>query len=97
MRPCEKRLLDSRLKDFMAAIVPVELLAYLPCLTTQDREEVEASQANHGPVRATMVLVDRLKRRERGFQEFVRALRECGSEHIALMLDPNCEGRQILV
>ena len=88
MKAREKQLLDERLKDFMFEIIPLDLLPFLPCLRQQDREEIEAKQCNHGPIKATFVLVDRLKRKDRGFQEFVQALRECGSEHIALKLDP---------
>lgn len=90
MDPKEKKILEEKLKDFMKDIIPVELLPYLPCLTRFDRDEIQASQNNHGSVRASFVLVDRLKRRRDGFQQFVQALRECGSQHIALMLDPDC-------
>ena len=101
MKPYEKELLDKRLKDIMTDIIPTELLPRLPCLTRFDQEEIQAAQSNHGPVRASMVLIDRLKRRRDGFQQFVQALSECGSQHIALMLDPYCtytqsEGRQFV-
>ncbi|XP_068695183.1 ATP-dependent RNA helicase DHX58-like isoform X2 [Montipora foliosa] len=88
MRPQEKQLLDKRLKDFMEEVIPVELFPYLPCLIPQDREEIEATQTNHGPIYATRILVDRLKRRDGGFANFVQALRKCGSAHTALLLDP---------
>ena len=88
MRPYEKQLLDERLKHFMREVIPEELLPYLPCLTAQDREEILAKQTNHGHIRATSVLVDRLKRRNKGFSQFVQALRSCGGEHTALLLDP---------
>ena len=88
MRPYEKQLLEKRLKDFMDEVIPYDLFPFLPCLTQQDREEIEATQTQHGPIRATMVLVDRLKRRDKGFQDFVLALRQCGGEHTALVLDP---------
>ena len=88
MKPQEKEILEKRLKDFMGDIIPIELLPFLPCLRQQDREAVEAKQSNYGPSKATVVLIDRLKRKDRGFLEFVEALRVCGGEHIALMLDP---------
>lgn len=98
MKPYEKELLDKRLKDFMTEIIPVELLPHLPCLTSFDKEEIQAVQLNHGPVRASMVLIDRLKRRQDGFQQFIQALSKCGGQHVALMLDPYCtftsEGRE---
>ena len=85
----EKRLLDKKLKDFMMDVVPVDLLPYLPCLTRFDKEEIEASQRNHGPTRACCVLVDRLKKRQRGFQQFIQALSQNGSHHVVWLLDPN--------
>lgn len=88
MRPYEKQLLDERLKHFMREVIPEELLPYLPCLTDEDQEEILAKQSNHGHIRATSVLVDRLKRRDKGFSQFVQALRSCGGEHTALLLDP---------
>lgn len=89
MEPREKRLLDKKLKDFMMDVVPVDLLPYLPCLTRFDKEEIEASQRNHGPTRACCVLVDRLKKRQRGFQQFLQALSQNGSHHVVWLLDPN--------
>ena len=88
MRSYEKQLLDERLKHFMNEVIPEELLPYLPCLTAQDRDEILAKQTNHGHIRATSVLADRLKRRDKGFPQFVQALRSCGAEHTALLLDP---------
>ena len=88
MRPLEKQLLEKRLKDFMEDVIPDELFPYLPCLINQDKEEIEANQKLHGPIKATMILVDRLKRRDKGFENFVQALRHCGLEHTALLLDP---------
>ena len=89
MRPYEKQILDQRLKDFQYEVIPIELLPFLPCLIQEDKEVIEAEQTNRGPIKATAVLVDRLKRRQKGFQDFVKALRKCGSEHTALLLDPN--------
>ena len=72
----------------MEEVIPYDLFPYLPCLIQQDKEEIEATQRQRGPIKATMVLVDRLKRRDKGFQDFVLALRQCGGEHTALVLDP---------
>ena len=89
MRPYEKQILDQRLKDFQYEVIPDELFPYLPCLIQEDKEVIGAEQTNRGPIKATAVLVDRLKRRQKGFQDFVKALRKNGSEHTALLLDPN--------
>ena len=88
MRPREKQLIDKRLKDFIEEVLPVDLFPYLPCLFQGDKEEIQAVQTNHGPMKATQTLVDRLKRRDKGFANFVQALRKCGGAHTALLLDP---------
>ncbi len=88
MKIYEKKILEKRLKYFMKEVIPVELFPFLSCLEQIDKEAIEASQGNHGPTRANSVLVDRLKRRQKGFQDFVQALRKCGFEHTALILDP---------
>ena len=85
----EKQILDQRLKDFQYEVIPDELFPFLRCLIPEDKEAIKAEQTNRGPIKATAVLVDRLKRRQKGFQDFVKALRKCGSEHTALLLDPN--------
>ena len=84
----EKKILDTRLKDFMGEVNPVDLLPYLPCLEQMDKEAIEAKQNNLGPTTANQILVDRLKRRNKGFVQFVRALRTSGNEHTALLVDP---------
>jgi len=89
MRQLEKQLLDKRLKDFQKEVIPDVLFPYLPCLIPEDKEEIQAKQNNHGPIKATALLVDRLKRRgDKAFPQFVQALRKCGGEHTALVLDP---------
>jgi len=89
MRQLEKQLLDKRLKDFQKEVIPDVLFPYLPCLIPEDKEEIQAKQNNHGPIKATALLVDRLKRRgDKAFPQFVQALRKCGGEHTALLLDP---------
>lgn len=88
MKSYEKQILDKRLKDFMEELIPVDVLPFLSCLQKTDKEAIEAVQRNDGPTRANYVLVDRIKRRDKGFQDFVQALRKCGFEHTALLLDP---------
>ena len=88
MRSYEKKILDTRLKDFHEELIPVDVLPYLSCLQKVDKEAIESTQRNEGPTRANSVLVDRIKRRDKGFQDFVQALRRCGFEHTALLLDP---------
>jgi len=86
-RQIEKKILDERLQDFHEELIPVDVLPYLSCLQKVDKEAIEAKQKNEGSTRANSELVDRIKRRQ-GFQDFVQALRRCGFEHTALLLDP---------
>lgn len=97
-RQIEKQILDKRLEDFHEELIPLDVLPYLSCLQKADKEVIEATQKNEGPTRANYVLVDRIKRRHRGFQDFVQALRKCGFEHTALLLDPyyNYPGKSFL-
>lgn len=97
-RQIEKQILDKRLRDFHEELIPIDVLPYLSCLQKADKEAIEATQQNQGPTRANSVLVDRIKRRHRGFQDFVQALRKCGFEHTALLLDPyyNYPGKPFL-
>lgn len=87
-RQYEKKILDTRLQDFQEELIPMDVLPYLSCLQQVDKEVIEAKQKNEGPTRANSDLVDRIKRRHGGFQDFVQALRKCGFEHTALLLDP---------
>ena len=97
-RQIEKQILDKRLQDFHEELIPIDVLPYLSCLQKVDKENIEATQKNEGPTRANYVLVDRIKRRHGGFQNFVQALRKCGFEHTALLLDPyyNYPGKPFL-
>ena len=99
MKNYEKIILDKRLPDFMEEVIPIELLPHLSSLQKTDREAIEARQIAEGPTRANYILVDRLKRRHKGFQDFVQALRKCGFEHTALLLDPyyNYPGEPLLM
>ena len=96
MRDDEKNILTHRLKYFVEDIFPVDLLPSLTCLTTSDREQIQRDQDRHGDRRATDTLVDRLKRRKDGFPQFVNSLRENGSEHVAMLLDPEMKGENML-
>ena len=87
-RQYEKKILDKRLPDFQEELIPMDVLPFLSCLQQADKEAIEAKQVNEGPTRANSTLVNRIRRRNGGFQDFVQALRKCGFEHTALLLDP---------
>ena len=91
-RSDEKKLLTERLQYFIEEVFPCDLLPWLACLTTADKQQIQRDQDRHGDIKATETLVDRLKRRQDGFSQFVIALRSNGSEHVAMLLDPEMKG-----
>lgn len=86
-----RQLISRYLPDLVDDVIPVDMLPYLSCLTSNDREEIKCEETNHGPMRATQKLVERLVRRPNAFHEFIRALRVTGCEHLAELLYPQEE------
>lgn len=82
-------------KYLIKEILPCHLLEHLnDILTDIDRQYILAEQQNHGPICASRVLVDRVKRKGReAFSLFVVGLRNAGFPHAAQLLDPKCEGK----
>jgi len=93
----QRRLIYQHFSALVDDVIPVDMLPYLSCLTSNDKEEIKCEETNHGPMRATQKLVERLTRRPNAFQEFIRALRETGCEHLAELLYPQEEGKLIPV
>ena len=89
----QRALIYRYLSDLVDDVIPVDMLPYLSCLTSNDREEIKCEETNHGPMRATQKLVERLVRRPNAFQEFIGALRETGCQHLAELLYPQEEGK----
>ena len=89
----QKELIKQYLPELVDDVIPVDMLPYLSCLTSNDKEKIKCEETNHGPIRATQELVVRLVRRPNAFQEFIRALRETGCGHLAELLYPQEEGK----
>lgn len=89
----ERELINRYSPELVADVIPVDMLPYLSCLTSNDKERIKCEETNYGPIRAAQELLCRLVRRPNGFQEFIRALRETGYEHLADLLLPQEEGR----
>ncbi|XP_020627284.1 mitochondrial antiviral-signaling protein-like isoform X1 [Orbicella faveolata] len=87
----QRELIRRYISSLVDDVIPVDMLPYLSCLTSNDKEEIRCEETNHGPMRATQKLVERLIRRPNAFQEFIRALRETGCEHLAELLYPQEE------
>lgn len=89
----EKELINRYFPELVDDVIPVDMLPYLSCLTSNDKERIKCDETNHGPIRATQELLFRLVRRRNGFQEFIRALRATGCGHLADLLLPQDEGK----
>uniref|UniRef100_UPI003AB0D643 mitochondrial antiviral-signaling protein isoform X1 n=2 Tax=Centroberyx gerrardi TaxID=166262 RepID=UPI003AB0D643 len=60
-----------------------EIVPHLPCLTTSDREEIEAKRETSGNYAAMQHLLDCLRRRENWPEEFIAALEACEQRTMA--------------
>ena len=89
----EWQLVREREKFLVKELSPTELSLRCPCLTDQDKEQIEADERNHGPIHASTALLQRLRRRgPEAFRQFVCALRQDGFQHTAQIIDPKHEG-----
>lgn len=89
----QKELINQNFPRLVEDIIPVDMLPYLPCLTSNDKEKIQCEQRNNGYTLATQELLLRLFRRRDAFQEFIRALSATGCGHIAELLYPREEGK----
>ncbi|XP_028417296.1 uncharacterized protein LOC114541695 [Dendronephthya gigantea] len=89
MKPEEKDLIRRNEPELVKDIIPSSLLSWLLCLTNEDKEVITAEERNYGPIKASITLLDRLKRRDEAFQQLVVALRKNMLGHLALLLDPD--------
>ncbi|XP_031552444.1 uncharacterized protein LOC116289637 [Actinia tenebrosa] len=88
MNSKQRQLLKERHQHFKDEVNPADLLPHLTCLIQEDVEIIESTLNNYGPIRALGELLDKLKRRKNGFEQFVVALRKNDLHHVALLLDP---------
>ncbi|KAB5581842.1 hypothetical protein PHYPO_G00180250 [Pangasianodon hypophthalmus] len=70
-------VIRRKMGDLASKVRAREIIAYLPCLTLSDREEIEAKRETAGNYCAIMVLLDNLRRRENWPDQFISALRTC--------------------
>ncbi|XP_007569591.1 mitochondrial antiviral-signaling protein [Poecilia formosa] len=81
------RLYNGYLRQNMPAIVSRvkvrEIVPYLPCLTSHDRENIEAKRETSGNFNAMVLLLDCLKRRENWPEQFIQALEACEHPNLA--------------
>ncbi|XP_035465566.2 mitochondrial antiviral-signaling protein [Scophthalmus maximus] len=81
------KLYNGYLRRRMPAIVSKvkvkEIIVHLPCLTSHDRENIEAKRETYGNYDGMVLLLDCLKRRENWPEQFIEALEECEQTTIA--------------
>ncbi|XP_062253496.1 mitochondrial antiviral-signaling protein [Platichthys flesus] len=81
------KLYNGYLRRRMPAIVSKvkvrEVVVHLPCLTTHDRENIEAKRETNGNYDGMVLLLDCLRRRENWPEQFIEALEACEQTTIA--------------
>ncbi|XP_046850121.1 uncharacterized protein LOC124443679 isoform X2 [Xenia sp. Carnegie-2017] len=82
----ERNVIDKFAVDLKSDVLPIDLLPFLTCLTEDDREQIQCKQDREGPRSAVTILLDRLKKREKGFEQFLSALEDNGCKHLQKML-----------
>ncbi|XP_032366949.1 proline-rich protein 36 [Etheostoma spectabile] len=87
------KLYNGYLRRNMATIVntvkTTQIMIHLPCLTSHDRENIEAKRETRGESESMVVLLDCLKRRENWPEQFIEALEAC--EHPTLAAEIRAE------
>ncbi|XP_019953805.2 mitochondrial antiviral-signaling protein [Paralichthys olivaceus] len=66
-----------------------EIIVHLPCLTTHDRENIEAKRETNGNYDGMGLLLECLRRRENWPEQFIKALEEC--EHTTIAAEIRAE------
>ncbi|XP_077395703.1 mitochondrial antiviral-signaling protein [Festucalex cinctus] len=89
----QDKLYDGYLRTNMPTIVSTvkvrEIMVHLPCLTSHDRETIEAKREMCGNFNGMVLLLDCLKRRESWPEHFIRALEKC--EHTTIAAEVRAE------
>ncbi|TDG99193.1 hypothetical protein EPR50_G00208760 [Perca flavescens] len=81
------KLYNGYLRRNMATIVynvePTEIMIHLPCLTSHDRETIQAKRDIRGDIESMELLLKCLKRRENWPEQFIAALEACEHQNLA--------------
>ncbi|XP_034051488.1 mitochondrial antiviral-signaling protein isoform X2 [Thalassophryne amazonica] len=82
-----EKLYNTYVRKNMSTIVSVvkvrEIMLYLPCLTSHDRETIEAKREMCGNYNAMVLLLECLRRRENWPEQFIAALESCEQPTVA--------------
>ncbi|XP_028294761.1 mitochondrial antiviral-signaling protein isoform X2 [Gouania willdenowi] len=84
------KLYNGYLRNNMSTIVnrvnPLQIINYLPCLTSHDRESIIVKTETRGKYDGMSCLLDCLKRREHWPEQLINAMEECEQTTIAAEL-----------
>ncbi|KAG7510806.1 hypothetical protein JOB18_032433 [Solea senegalensis] len=75
--------LRGKASDIVFKVKVKDVMVYLPCLTTHDRENIDAKFETRGNTEAMMLLLDCMRRRENWPEQFITALEACEHPTIA--------------
>ncbi|XP_035673073.1 antiviral innate immune response receptor RIG-I-like [Branchiostoma floridae] len=68
----------------LQVVVAMEMLPHLPCLSDQDKDQIEAETRSHGNTRALITLIDRVTRFPPGwYRQFLQGLRRTKHDDLA--------------
>ena len=90
-------LLEERLKHYKDDVSPVDVLENLLCLSEEDRKDILWCASKKGNRRALQKLIKLLADKDKGFDQFVVALRKAKLKHVVLLLDPQEKGKFVFL
>lgn len=82
MLATERSIVDQFSSELKDDVIPYDTLPHLPCLTEDDREQIQCKQDREGPRAAVPLLLGLLKRRPNGFEQLLIALECTGCKHL---------------
>ncbi|XP_034714142.1 protein transport protein SEC31-like [Etheostoma cragini] len=84
-----KGYLRRKMPTIVTTVKTTQIMIHLPCLTSHDRENIEAKRETRGDTESMVLLLDCLKRRENWPEQFIEALEAC--EHPTLAAEIRAE------
>ncbi|KXJ06356.1 uncharacterized protein LOC110235260 [Exaiptasia diaphana] len=82
----EREIIVDLLQYLTDDIIAGDMLPHLNCLTQDDKEYVLCEEKNYGYRKAAVVLIDRIQRRQYGFQQLISALIQTGCKHLVKLI-----------
>ena len=97
--PPKITLLQKRFIYYKSDVIPADVLENLLCLSEEDKEDILccANNKSEGNTKALEKLVKLLAHNDKGFDQFVVALRKANLDHVVSLLDPYENGELLFV